>query len=365
MKKILILTASYGEGHNAAARGLDSAFREIPTADAEVLDLFGATYGAVYDRTRTEYLNVIERAPKLWAAMYGILDRTPLVHAITPMLNKVQGRLSAVLDEKQPAAVIATYPIYNYLLNRIRTRKVQRPFRQYTVVTDSITVNSVWFRSDTDAYFVPNDETALAMKRAGVPAEKLRVFGFPVPHSFASRRPERPDFGEGKSLRVLYMINGGKEQAPSVIEKIVRIPSVELAVTVGRDEELRGRVNEVVERENAHVEVHGWTPRMPELLMTSHILIGKAGGAAVQEAIAARTPMLITHVVPGQEEGNARLLLENECGVLAQGPEGVARALDGAMGENGKQWREWERNITRISRPDAARCIAESILAEV
>ena len=365
MKKILILTASYGEGHNAAARGLCSAFCEIPAADAEVVDLFGATYGKVYDRTRVEYLNVIERAPKLWSAMYGILDRTPLVHAIAPMLNKLQSRLSAVLDEKQPAAVVSTYPIYNYLLNRIRTRKVQRPLRQYTVVTDSITVNSVWFRSDTDAYFVPNDETALAMKRSGVPSEKLRVFGFPVPQPFATQRPERPRFGDGVPARVLYMINGGKEQAPRVIEKVLRIPSVELTVTVGRDEELRGRVSEVIERENAVVEVHGWTPRMPELLMTNHILIGKAGGAAVQEAIAARTPMLITHVVPGQEEGNARLLLENECGVLAQGPEGVARALEAAVRDDGKQWLEWERNITRISRPDAARQIAESILAEI
>jgi UDP-N-acetylglucosamine:LPS N-acetylglucosamine transferase len=48
------------------------------------------------------------------------------------------------------------------------------------------------------------------------------------------------------------------------------------------------------------------------MMHENHLLIGKAGGATVQETIAAKCPMIINHVVAGQEEGNARLDRRNE-----------------------------------------------------
>ncbi|MHA3775130.1 MGDG synthase family glycosyltransferase [Verrucomicrobiota bacterium sgz303538] len=362
MKKVLILTASYGEGHNAAARGLRAGFEHIGGVTAEVLDVFADTYGVLYDRSRRNYLGLIDRAPRLWWVLYNLLDHTPLVHAVARALSKLENELERVLEEYQPDAVVSTYPIYNYLLNRIRVRKVQRPFGQSTVVTDSITVNSAWYRANTDLFFVPNEDTARAMKRSGVPGEKLCVLGFPVPPRFAFDRPERPLPGVGQPSRVLYMINAAKERAPALVERLLQIPSIELTVTVGKDEALRAAVEAVADRIGRKLEVHGWTPRMPELLMTHHVLIGKAGGAAVQEAVAARTPMIITQVVPGQEEGNARLLIENNCGRLAGTPDAIARTLEEAFSGNAAIWREWEANITRLSRPDAAMRIAEAIL---
>ena len=38
MKKILILSASYGEGHNAAARGLLAALTQLGIAEGELYD---------------------------------------------------------------------------------------------------------------------------------------------------------------------------------------------------------------------------------------------------------------------------------------------------------------------------------------
>jgi processive 1,2-diacylglycerol beta-glucosyltransferase len=100
---------------------------------------------------------------------------------------------------------------------------------------------------------------------------------------------------------------------------------------------------------------------MPELLMSHHLLIGKAGGAAVQEAIAAQTPMLITHVVPGQEEGNARLLIENGCGAICPTPELVAEKVGHLFASDAGEWQRWRRNIERLSRPDAALQIARFV----
>ena len=64
-----------------------------------------------------------------------------------------------------------------------------RPFAFHTVVTDSITINSIWHRCQSDTFLVPNDETAAVMIRAGVPKERVRVLGFPVPPRFARAEP--------------------------------------------------------------------------------------------------------------------------------------------------------------------------------
>ena len=66
MKKVLILSASYGEGHNAAARGLRLALEQLGHT-AEVFDPFPEAYGKWYERSRRDYLDMIERRPELWA----------------------------------------------------------------------------------------------------------------------------------------------------------------------------------------------------------------------------------------------------------------------------------------------------------
>lgn len=361
MSKVLLLTAGYGEGHNAAARGLKEAFT-LSGADPEIVDVFALTGGAMYDRSRKGYLELINRAPKIWAAFYSVLDRAPVMALSMPFMGKMKRALKGVIDTARPAAVVSVYPVYGYLLDALYPRGAGRTFDVHTVVTDSITINSVWHRCASDTFLVPNDETSRVMAAARVPADKIHVFGFPVPPRFADPRPERPTPSDGRPLKVLYMINAGKDQAPGILADLLRIPDVEYTVTAGRDEALRHRLERVVKESGRTVEILGWTDRMPELVMSHHVLIGKAGGATVQEAIAACTPMLITQVVPGQEEGNARLLFENGCGALCPTGQALASTIQRLSAHNASEWSVWERNIRALSRPDAAREIASFVL---
>ena len=359
MKKVLILSASYGEGHNAAARGLQMAVAQQGAAEAEVYDPFPEALGALYDRSRRDYLRLIEHWPRLWAFVYWLLHNTPLIYFTLPGLGKVREALRRKVDAMQPDVVVSVYPVYSFMLNALYPR---RAFRLYTVVTDSITINSVWHRSPSDAWLVPNEHSAEVMRDAGVPADRVRNLGFPVPPIFAQERPERPLPGDGEPLRMLYMINAEKSAAPALIARLLEVDGVALTITAGRDEALRAAVEQVVRHSGKTAEIHGWTNKMPELVMRHHVMIGKAGGAAVQEAIAARTPMVLTKVVPGQEEGNARLLVENGAGRICETPEAIVDALQSLAFKDGRLWREWEANITKLSRPDAALRIAEEIL---
>jgi len=350
MKKVLILSASYGEGHNAAARGLRLALEQLGHT-AEVFDPFPEAYGKWYERSRRDYLDMIERRPELWALVYKLLDRTPLISLTLPFMRRVGRALSTKLPQFAPDIVVSAYPLYAYLLHHSDS---PRPYRFYTVVTDSITINSVWHRAPSDAWLVPNEASAKVMREAGVPAERLQDFGFPVPPVFAAPHPTRVAPGQEEPLRVLYMINAGHATAAALTQKLLEIEGVALTVTAGKDEALRQQLEQTVRDSGKSAQVYGWTSDMPQLLMSHHLLIGKAGGAAVQEAIAARTPMLITKVVPGQEEGNARLLVENDCGAVCDTADSITSTLRSVVSDHASRWRERESNIARLSRPDAA-----------
>jgi processive 1,2-diacylglycerol beta-glucosyltransferase len=102
---------------------------------------------------------------------------------------------------------------------------------------------------------------------------------------------------------------------------------------------------------------------MPRLLCENHVLIGKAGGATVQETIAASCPMIINHVVSGQEEGNAQLIVETNSGAIALSNDDVFSQVRRGFANDAKQWREWSANISKLSRPRASLEIAEFLLS--
>jgi len=369
MNKVLVLSAGFGNGHNAAAfnirDGLEAVSEDVRV---EVLDLFKLCYGKKNDLVKKLFLGIVQYAPKVWEGMYSVLDRTSVVEKHLGRLTKLRQTLHDLLKTTEPDAVVCTYPAYNYVIADIYRNHRERPFALITVVTDSITVNSVWHGAPADAYIVANDPTAEVMRRAGVPAEKLHVLGFPVSPRFQMLAEQRNGDAESPKAddakRVFYIIHHGKKKAGRIIEELLEIPELRLTITCGTDAELKGRLIERTRRWEDRVEVLGWTNRMPDFLASSHLVITKAGGAIVQEAIAAGCPLLVNQIIPGQEEGNARLVELLGIGAVAKEDADLTKLVRDAFAAHGRQWRAWRKAIQQHSRPDASLRIAEFILQE-
>jgi processive 1,2-diacylglycerol beta-glucosyltransferase len=361
MKKILIFTAGFGEGHNTAARSLRAALEQTAPGevDARVIDLFDECYGRLNGFVRKAYIGMINRAPWAWEKIYRWLDSSPALNSNLGLLSKMQRRLAEIIEREKPHAVVSTYPVYNYLIDNIYAKGAPRTFLQITIVTDSITVNSVWYRCGSDFFIVPNEDTATVL-RGKIDAAKIKVLGFPVTPRFSTEAMQRPAPTEG-NRRILYMINSGKKEAPNLVRRLLELPEIQLTVTVGRDADLQTTLEKVAADSGRTVEFHGWTDKLPNLVMSHHLLISKAGGATVQETIAAKTPMLIMQVVPGQEEGNAQLLLSHECGALTESTDAIVKSVRDAFADDAKLWRQWAQNIAQLSRPDAALQIARFV----
>lgn len=361
--RVLILTAGFGEGHNAAARALVAAFDEAHgPGTARLLDVFALAAPRLNALTRRSYLGLINRAPRIWSAIYAWLDRSTFFPRGLWLFRRELRVLAEHLDAVQPTVLCSTFPAYAFMLQALAQRGRTLP-PHYNVVTDSISINSLWWRVPCAGWFLPNEDSAAVLRHAGIAPALVHSSGFPVTNFFRTHAGRFAPTDPGASPpRILYIINSGTAHAEETVRRLLAESGWELTCAVGRDEALRQKLLRLAAGRTRPAVFLGWTDEIPRLLMTHHVVISKAGGATTQEAIAARCPMIVNQIVPGQEEGNYELLRRHGIGALAETPDAVIRELRRAFDRRGEVWHQWRHAVSAIARPAAARTIVAHIL---
>lgn len=365
MKRFSILTASFGEGHNTAARNIrDALLAEDPSSSqVEICDLYQRTNPRLNHGMQVGYSIAINRFPKIWSAVFGLLGVRGFLETMLPTLGALREAMRSHFREFQPTTIVSTYPVYSFLVREI---KKQSPFLSaplVTVVTDSTRINSAWYRCASDAFVLCDQPTADALTADGVDPAKIQVLGFPISPRFASLRPI-PEDAPGPPHRILYMPSTRRQHTIECLGNLLRIPGVEITVLTGKHKELYAALDRAGFTRAPHVRILGWTDQIPETMANSHLYLGKAGGAVVQEIIAAQVPIIISHVVPGQEEGNIVLVDKLQIGRVAdESPTVLANAVKEAFADDARLWRSWKKNIAGASKPEASKDIARFLLS--
>ena len=216
------------------------------------------------------------------------MDRPGFMTSGVRMLRSQSGMLEAIIARERPVAICSTFPAYAALFKKLgREGRFDTP--HFNIVTDSISINSVWWRPGCDGWFVPNEDSAEVMRAAGVDPARLHVAGFPVtpylPEERGHRDPARPRSAPRRgcstssirtrnaeaTARLLLAEGTGKSPAPWAGTSRCQ----EALAPLARARKRRARDT-------------GLDRQIPELLMTHHVVVSKAGGATTQEAIAAR-----------------------------------------------------------------------------
>ena len=105
----------------------------------------------------------------------------------------------------------------------------------------------------------------------------------------------------------------------------------------------------------------GFVRDVPRLMAAADLLITKAGGMTIAEALAAETPLLLYGSLPGQERRNERFASRAGIALVARDRRHLSALIDRALGDAGLLETLRER-MRSYRRPDAARVIAELTL---
>ena len=136
---VLILTAAFGDGHNAAARGLASAI-ELRGGTAVVADPFAESQPKLNDFFRRLYLTLINRYPRAWNLFYLACHHFPLIENTLFTNRPAELRLRELIEIHRPKVIALTFPVYAHLIARL-PKDLRATFRLITIVTDSISVH--------------------------------------------------------------------------------------------------------------------------------------------------------------------------------------------------------------------------------
>lgn len=366
MARVLVLTASYGSGHNAAARAIAAALAS-EGAEVIVADHFREHVHPLFDRlSRALYLRVLRRAPALWGAAYALADwmapDSPLALGLTRAGTSALGRR---LVRDPVDAIVTVHATPAAALSALAATSAHRRFH-VNVITDFV-AHSQWIARLADLHCVATDEVRHSLMARGVPGARIRVTGMPVHPAFESMPVAdraRATLGVPRDAPLVLAMagsHGALGRLDVITDVLLRSPRRPHAVLVsGHDAD----VERMLHRRTAgtRVRVRGHVADVRPLMAAADLLVTKAGGMTLAEAFAAGVPLLLFGSLPGQERQNAAFAARAGVALVARSRPDLHRLLECALGDpsllDGIRARQ-----RALARPAAARDIAGTVLA--
>ncbi len=391
---VLILSGSIGAGHHVAAQAIaESLHKADPTLTIEIADFFVTFKNIIATATKKIYLNTLKLSPRMYELLFAeTRDRAWTVKILNHLADAFMHRkLMRFLQEKKPRMLISTFPIWNLLLGKawedysngngngtsgeIPVEHVQHntkhlPPRQFpfiSFITDTNTVHCAWALGDADYYIVSNNQTRHALHEQGVPLKKIKPLGYPVALEFTQSTP-RAEFLESIQLRptaftALVIISNviRTKKITTLLKKLAqyRAPDFQaIFIAYGVNDEVLHSLQEIKWPFPTHVS--GWTNELHHYMNAADLVLTKAGGNTIMQCIYAKKPLMIIDVLPGQEEGNALLVQQSGCGIIAQDTyDNVAEGIDQIRINH----KNFTRNASRLSKPNAMADITTFLLS--
>lgn len=355
---ILILSSNFGQGHMATARALKSAAASHPELNfqIDVID-FSEEVSQVFNTASKKIYELnAKHAPIVHRWIYNSTDRSRIPLKVINSLNYPIRRraLLSLIKEHHPALIISNYPIWQHIAYQL-TKESFPDVEFATLITDSISVHSAWAEPDSDFYLVANEPTAASIHKLGVSNNKIFPLGYPTHATFAQPVDTASLQALGLKPTEKYILLSGSSLRTPYVRRLIQLvsthfPYQRLVVVTGRDTRLHQLLENSTQPLPEQVLLLGWTDKMQELIKGSQLVITKAGGSTVMECIAARKPMIINKIIPGQEEGNAELVSRYHLGEIAQTPIDVCHAIDTILNHEAS----YLEALGRHSRPNAA-----------
>jgi 1,2-diacylglycerol 3-beta-galactosyltransferase len=134
---------------------------------------------------------------------------------------------------------------------------------------------------------------------------------------------------------------------------------LQLIVAAGKDEKLYRELKAI--EWHVPVKLYNYVHNVPTFMKAADLIVCKAGGLVVTEALACGKPLLLVDALPGQEVGNAEYVIQNGAGDMAREPVEVLQTIAHWMMNGGQLLRERAENARRLGMPNAAYDIANEV----
>ena len=365
MRQVLILTCSTGEGHNSAAKAVETAFKKH-NISCVVKDPVSFQSERMTKLVSGLYNDTIRRAPGLFGAVYKLGDLYSASSLPSPVYRAnahYAGALKDYILQNHFDAVVCTH-LYGMEAMTAILKDPEFSVPCCGVLTDYVAIP---FMDDIHLtqMFVPTEEVRRNL--TDKEGQKVTVTGIPVDESFTThpdRMAARKQLGLEPDKNVYLVMTGGVgcENMEKLCGKLLDSLDDEdlMIVFTGKNRDLKDRLEEKF-RSSGKIQVMGFTGQVALFMAAGDVLLTKPGGLSSTEAAVANIPIVHIHAIPGCETYNARFFSSHGMSCLADNDEDAAayaRILVKNQETAGKM-RAMQRAYVN---PDAAERIAGEVM---
>jgi processive 1,2-diacylglycerol beta-glucosyltransferase len=363
---VLILSAGYGGGHNQVARALTLAIQlQAPGTKIITIDYCDLLFPLFNRLTQFGYTQSIRHFPVGYALYYQATGKISPDSFWQRHLNRMgYSELTMLVNNLQPRVIISTFPLPSGVLSEMKeTGHLNVPV--ITVITD-MCVHSQWIHPNTDLYIVGSPEVADGLVERGVKRSSISVSGIPILPKFNldyHQSELKREFGFNQEDKVILIMGGSDGIFKAT--KFNRIlqdlpPGVHALVLTGSNNDLYEKLQPLTAKYN-NFRIQKFYENMAGLMKIADLLVTKAGGITISEALATGLPMVIYKPMPGQEEVNANYLWRHRTAIIAKTEHRVRTAIQRMVTD--EQFRQhFQKNCLKIGNPDSAEAAAKLIL---
>lgn len=341
-KKILILSITAGNGHNACANSMKRKLESLDDAEVKIVDLLKSfsTKLNVWVSDKGYSLSVGKLLP-LYNAFYNHYKKAAPEKRYScssqkTVVSTLNGLMKEIMDFK-PDVIYSTH-----FYGAIAVTDLQLVYKLpcTTIVSNLDYVNSPFWEAGigVDYFAIPNEDFIEECIYEGYSREQLLPIGLPVDE----RTLERLDKSEARKklgledgvFTVMVMFGGGHWNGGFKIfnELVAALKGrkAQIIMVNGRNEESYKKIEHMHFDKGLKVLNVGFTNDVPLYLSAADVILNKFGGTSVTEMINKSLPMLIIEKMAAQEQYNLDYMKE----------KGVALSF-----KNGK---ELKQNILKL-----------------
>lgn len=318
--KILILTCATGGGHLRAAAALEKYIRETTAHEVVQMD-FLKSIGKIVDKTVCDsYLFMAKRTPGLFGKLYKSTNKDNKFSELVPRTTELIAlQLYRHLEEEAPDVILSVHPFATEMVSSLKEYgRITCPL--VCVMTD-YGVHRAWIAPCVDAYVVACEDMVNALRKLGVPGDKIHPYGIPVHDVFFDKEDQATlltEMGLAPDVPTILFMAGsmGVSNIVDLYEKLCSSPlDLQMIIITGNNKKLYELFEDSIKNAPKRTKLLQFTKEVERYMHAADLIVTKPGGLTVSEALACNLPLAVFDAIPGQEEDNANFLQTHDMGV--------------------------------------------------
>ena len=322
MKRILILTITAGNGHNACAKVMKNKLEELGGCEVKIVDLLKAFSTPLKVWTSdTGYSLCVSRILPIYNAFFNrYLKAKNYNRYKSPAQFSVMTTLNGLMREILSYKPDVIYCTHFYCSIAITDLKLTYDLPCKTVATCLDYLVSPFWESGVgvDYFNVSVDDLTAEILSEGFRPGQLTKFGIPVDSrtlEITDKSEARKRLGLDENVFTFTVMFGGGAWSGGLkifkqTVKALKGKKAQVIMINGKHKQGFKKIAKMKFAENLKVVNVGFTDEVPLYLSASDVVITKCGGLSSTEIINKRLPIIVTEKLPAQEQYNLKYLKE-------------------------------------------------------